>query len=74
MTEIMLNSNSSATTGFAPFKLSGGYMLSFSRELSLDTPFKGVKQFTKQVKWNLIAAFGVIIANHMVQAVRTRSL
>jgi hypothetical protein len=68
MAEFALNRSSSATVGFAPFKLSGRYMPTFGQELSLATPFKGVKQFTEQVKWNLMAIYDVIIANCMVQA------
>jgi hypothetical protein len=50
MAEFALNSSSSATTGFVPFELSSGYMPTFGRELSLAAPFKGVTQFTEQVK------------------------
>jgi hypothetical protein len=50
MAEFALNSSSSATLGFAPFNLSGGYMPIFRQELSLTTPFKGVTQFTEQAK------------------------
>jgi hypothetical protein len=66
-TEFALNSSSSATTGFAPFELSGGYMPSFRKELNMTTPFKGVKQFAKQAKWNIIATHDTIIANCVVQ-------
>jgi hypothetical protein len=49
------------------FELSSRYMPSFGRELNRMTPFKGLKQFTEQVKWNIMAAHNVIIANCMVQ-------
>jgi hypothetical protein len=67
MTEFVLNSSSSATTGFAPFELSSGYMLLLGRELNLTAPFKGVKQFAKQAKWNIMAMHNAIIANCVVQ-------
>jgi hypothetical protein len=60
--------------GFAPFELSGRYMLTFGQELSLTTPFKGVKQFTEQAKWNLMATHDVIIANHVVQTDQANKL
>jgi hypothetical protein len=74
MTEFMLNSSSSATTGFAPFELSGGYMLSLGRELNLTTFFKGVKQFAEQVRWNLIATHDAIIMNRVVQTAQANRL
>jgi hypothetical protein len=74
MTEFALNSSSSATTGFTPFELSGGYMPSLGRELNLTTPFKGVKQFAEQARWNLIAAHDVIITNCVVQMARVNML
>jgi hypothetical protein len=45
-------------------------MLSFGKKLNLNTPFKGVKQFTKQAKWNIMATHDVIIANHIMQTAR----
>jgi hypothetical protein len=74
MAESALNSSSSATTGFAPFKLSGRYMLTLGQELSLATPFKGVTQFAEQSKWNLMATYDTIIANHMVQTDQANKL
>jgi hypothetical protein len=74
MTEFVLNSSSSATTGFAPFELSSRYMPLFGRELSPMTPFKGVKQFAEQVKWNLMATHNMIITNHVVQTAQANRL
>ena len=34
---------------------------------SFDTKFKGVKQFTLQAKWDMMAAHDMIIANHVKQ-------
>jgi hypothetical protein len=74
MAEFVLNSSSSATTGFVPFELSSGYMLTFGQELSLTAPFKGVTQFAEQAKWNLIAMQDAIIANRVVQTDQANKL
>ena len=63
----MLNSSVSATTGFAPFRLNQGYMPQSRMLTSFDTTFKGVKQFTLQVKWDLMVAHDAIIANCIQQ-------
>jgi hypothetical protein len=42
MVELALNSNVSATTGFAPFKLNHGYMPRIDLPVNTDTTFKGV--------------------------------
>ena len=67
MVEFVLNSSVSATTGFAPFELNQGYMPQIGMPTSFDTTFKGVKQFMLQVKWDLMAAYNAIIANHIQQ-------
>ena len=67
MVEIALNSSVSPTTGFALFKLNQGYMPQIRMPTSLDTTFKGVKQFVLQAKWDLMAAHDTIIANHIQQ-------
>ena len=67
MVEFALNSSVSATTGFTPFKLNQGYMPQVGMPMSFDTTFKGVKQFTLQVKWDLMAAHDAIIANCVQQ-------
>ena len=67
MVEFALNSSVRATTGFTPFKLNQGYMPQIGMLTSFDTTFKGVKQFTLQVKWDLMAAHDVIIANRVQQ-------
>ena len=71
MVEFMLNSNISATTGFAPFKLNQGYRPQIGMPLVFDTMFKGVKQFTLQAKRDLMAAHDAIIANHIQQMFHT---
>ena len=67
MVEFALNSSISTTTGFIPFKLNQGYMPWIGMPTLFDTTFKGVKQFTLQVKWDLMAAHDMIIANHIQQ-------
>ena len=67
MVEFALNSSVSATTGFAPFELNQGYMPQLRMPTSFDTTFKGVKQFTLQVKWDLMAAQYAIVANCVQQ-------
>ena len=67
MVEFALNSNVSATTEFAPFKLNQGYLPQIRMPTLLDTKFKGVKQFTFQAKWNLMAAHDAVIANRIQQ-------
>ena len=71
MVEFTLNSNISATTGFTPFKLNQGYLPQIGMATSFDTTFKGVKQFTLQAKWDLMAAHDTIIANHVQQTFHT---
>ena len=67
MVEFVLNSSVSATTRFTPFKLNQGYMPQIGMPRSFDTTFKGVKQFTLQAKWDLIAAHDAIITNCIQQ-------
>ena len=67
MVEFALNSNVSATTRFAPFKLNQGYMPQIGMPTSFDTTFKGVKQFALQAKWDLMAAHDTIITNRVQQ-------
>ena len=43
MVELTLNSNVSATTGLAPFKITHGHMPHIGLPLTSDTKFKGVK-------------------------------
>ena len=67
MVEFVLNSSVSATTGFPPFELNQGSMPQIGMPTSFDTTFKGVKQFTLQAKWDLLAAHDTIIANRVQQ-------
>ncbi len=67
MVEFALNSSVSATTGFAPFELNGGYLPQLGQRINTDTPFKGVKQFAQQALWNLMAAHDAIIEQRVMQ-------
>ena len=67
MVEFALNSSISTTTGFAPSELNQGYMPQIRMPTSFDTTFKGVKHFTLQAKWDLMAAHNAIIMNHIQQ-------
>ena len=67
MVEFALNSNVSATTRFAPFKLNQGYLPQIRMPTLFDTMFKGVKQFALQAKWDPMAAHDAIIANCVQQ-------
>ena len=75
MVEFALNSNISTTTRFTPFELNQGYLPQIGMPTSFDTMFKGVKQFTLQAKWDLMAAHNMIIAmqNHSMILVKTMS-
>ena len=67
MVEFALNSSVSATTGFTLFELNQGYRPHIGMPTLFDTTFKGVKQFTLQAKWDLMAAHDMIITNHVQQ-------
>ena len=56
MAEFAINSSVKATTGYSPFELNYIYMLRLGQHISMNTTFKGVKQFTQQVLWNIIDA------------------
>ena len=67
MVEFALNSSVSTTTGFTLFELKQGYMPYIRMPTLFDTTFKGVKQFSLQVKWDLMVAHDMIIANRVQQ-------
>ena len=62
-----MNSNVSLTTGFAPFELNQGYMPRTGIPTTVDTHFRGVKQFAEQARLNLLAAHDAIIENRVLQ-------
>jgi hypothetical protein len=67
MVKFVLNSNISETTKFTPFELNSRYMPQLGQQLSMDTKFCGVKQFTQQVLWNVMAAHDSIIHQRVDQ-------
>ena len=67
MVEFAMNSNVSSTMGFAPFELNQGYMPQTGIPTTVDTHFRGVKQFAEQARLNLLAAHDVIIENRVLQ-------
>jgi len=62
-----LNSNISATTGYALFELNYRYIPQLGQHLSTDTQFTGVKQFSQQALWNLTIAHNTIVEHHVMQ-------
>jgi hypothetical protein len=67
MVELALNSNVSATTGFAPFELNHGYMPRINLPVNTDTTYKGVSQFGQQAQWSLMAAHDAILEHRVDQ-------
>jgi len=67
MVELVLNSNISTMTGLTPFEITWGYMPHIGFPFAIDTKFKGVKQFSQQAQWNLMAAHDAIIKRCIVQ-------
>ncbi|KXN88539.1 hypothetical protein AN958_07175 [Leucoagaricus sp. SymC.cos] len=69
LTEFAINSSISASTGYAPFKLNGGYMPSMIKEVrGNNLPPQGIKKFTKAVLANMAAAHDAIIKARVFQA------
>ena len=67
MAEFTINSSVNTTTDFAPFKLNYGYMLCSGQHISMNTMFKGVKQFTQQMLWILIDTHDTILEHRVMQ-------
>ena len=67
MAEFTINSSINATTGYAPFELNYGYMPRSGQHISMNTTFKGVKQFTQQALWNLIDVHDIILEHRVMQ-------
>jgi hypothetical protein len=62
--KLALNSDVSATTGFAPFELNHGYMPQIDLPVNTNTTFKGVSQFAQQARWSLMAAILELRTDH----------
>ena len=67
MAEFAINSSVNATTGYAPFELNYEYMPRSGQHISMNTTFKGVKQFAQQALWNLIDAHDAILEHRVMQ-------
>jgi len=69
MVEFAINSSISESTGYAPFKLSGGYMPSMIKEIREDENFvTGVKSFAVTALQNLADVHDAIIEARSFQA------
>ncbi|KXN81644.1 hypothetical protein AN958_04066 [Leucoagaricus sp. SymC.cos] len=69
LTKFAINSSISASTGYAPFELNGGYMPSIIKEVRGDnSPPQGIKKFTKAALANIAAVYDVIIKARVFQA------
>ncbi|KXN92647.1 hypothetical protein AN958_00895 [Leucoagaricus sp. SymC.cos] len=68
LTEFVINSSISVSTGYAPFELNGGCMSSMIREVRGDnSPPQGIKKFAKVALMNMTAAHDVIIKLGVLQ-------
>ncbi|KXN81378.1 hypothetical protein AN958_05117 [Leucoagaricus sp. SymC.cos] len=68
LTEFAINSSISASTGYAPFELNGGYMPSMIKEVRGDNSSpQGIKKFAEAVLANMVAAHNVIIEARVLQ-------
>ncbi|KXN82916.1 hypothetical protein AN958_02042 [Leucoagaricus sp. SymC.cos] len=68
LTEFVINSSISASTGYASFELNGGYMPSMIKEVRGDnSPPQGIKKFTNVALANLVAAHDAIIKVRVFQ-------
>ena len=68
-----LNSNVSATTGYAPFEFNCRYIPLLGQHISTDTKYASVKQFAQQVLNNLMAVHDAIIESRVAQTHHTNS-
>src|SRR5258706_5273086 len=66
MAEFAINSSINDSTGFAPFELTYGAMPRIF-QMTVSTPFSGVKSFAEKALTNIVIAHDSIIANHMFQ-------
>ncbi|KXN92812.1 hypothetical protein AN958_05703, partial [Leucoagaricus sp. SymC.cos] len=68
LAKFAINSSISASTGYAPFELNGGYMPSMIKEVRDDnSPPQGIKKFANVALANLAAAHDVIIKARVFQ-------
>lgn len=67
MVEFAINSSTSSTTGFTPFKLNYGYMPTMICELGNELALPGVRESAKQALENVRQAHNAVIALHVSQ-------
>ena len=67
MAEFAINSSINATTGYVLFEFNYGYMPRSGQHISMNTTFKGVKQFAQQVLWTLINAHDTLLEHRVMQ-------
>ncbi|KXN92998.1 hypothetical protein AN958_09675 [Leucoagaricus sp. SymC.cos] len=68
LTKFVINSSISASTGYAPFELNGGYMPTMLKEVRGDnSPPQEIKKFTKVVLINIAVAYDMIIKVRVFQ-------
>ncbi|KXN92727.1 hypothetical protein AN958_10079 [Leucoagaricus sp. SymC.cos] len=68
LTEFVINSSISASTGYALFKLNGSYMPSMIKKVRGDSSLpQGIKKFAEAVLINMAAAHNAIIKLRMLQ-------
>jgi hypothetical protein len=68
ITEFTMNSAVSSTTGYSPFKLNYGYLLTLLKlPIKSETKFYGIEQFADKARLNLSAAHDTIIAAQVHQ-------
>ncbi|KXN89042.1 hypothetical protein AN958_06393 [Leucoagaricus sp. SymC.cos] len=68
LTEFVINSSISTSTGYAPFELNGGYIPSMIKEVRGDnSPPQGIKKFANVALANLAAAHDAIIEARVFQ-------
>src|SRR5215469_11885406 len=70
MVEFAINSSISGTTGFAPFDLNYGFIPTIGIAGIEQIPYRGVRSFARQAKWNLMAAHDAIIEQRVKQTHR----
>ena len=67
MAEFAINSSVNAATGYAPLELNYRYMLRSGQLISMNTTYKGVKQFAQQALWNLIDVHDAKLEHRVMQ-------
>ncbi len=67
MAEFAVNSSINASTGYAPFELTGGYMPTMTRELAREPALPGVRDFAQRALDHLRDAHDTLIASRVSQ-------